>query len=30
MPAAYKSKTIHDIEMKFSGVVDNHKVINLL
>ena len=26
--AAYNSKTIHGIEMKFGRVVENHKLIN--
>ena len=30
VPAAFNSKTIHDIEMKFSRVVENHKLINLV
>ena len=28
--AAYNSKTIHDIEMKFGRVVENYKLINLV
>ena len=30
MPAAYNSKTIKDNEIKFGGVVENHKLINLV
>ena len=30
MPAAHKSKTINGNQMKFGGVVENHKLINLL
>ena len=30
VPAAYNSKIIHDIEMKFGRVVENHKPINLM
>ena len=30
MPAAYKSKTISDNEIKFVGVVENHRLINLV
>ena len=30
MPAAYNSKTIHGIAMKFGRVVENHKAINLV
>ena len=30
MPAAHNSKTIDGIEMKFGGVVENHKLINLV
>ena len=30
MPAAHNSKTIHGIERKFGGVVENHKLINLV
>ena len=29
MPAAYDSKYINDIEIKFDGVVENHELINL-
>ena len=30
MSAANSSKTITDIEMQFGGVVENHKLINLV
>ena len=30
MPAAHNSKTINDKGMKFGGVVENHKLINLV
>ena len=30
MSAAYNSKTIHGIEMKFGRIVENHKLINLV
>ena len=30
VPATHDSRTIHDIEMKFGKVVDNHKLINLM
>ena len=30
VPAAHNSKTIHDIEMKFVTVVQNHKLVNLV
>ena len=30
LPAAYKSKTISDNEIKFVGVVENHRLINLV
>ena len=30
MPAAYNSKTINDNEMKFTEVVKDHCVINLV
>ena len=30
VPAAYNSKTIQDIEMKFVGVVENNKLIGLV
>ena len=30
VPAAYNSKTIHDIEMKFGRIVENYKLINLV
>ena len=30
MPAAHNSKTINDNRMKFGGVVENHKLINLV
>ena len=30
VPAAYNSKTIHGIEMKFGRVVESHKLINLV
>ena len=30
VPAAHNSKTIDGIEMKFGGVVENHKLINLV
>ena len=30
VPAVYNCKPINDIEMKFGGVVENHKLINLL
>ena len=30
MPTAYNSKTINDNEMKFVGVVEDHKLINLV
>ena len=30
MSAAYNSKTIHDNEMKFGRVVENHNLINLV
>ena len=30
MPAAYNSKAIHGIDMKFDRVVENHKLINLV
>ena len=30
MTAAYNSKTIQDIEIKFGGIVENCKVINLV
>ena len=30
VPAAYNSKTINDIEIRFGGVVENHKRINLV
>ena len=29
MPAAYNSKIIHGIEMKFGRAVEKHKLINL-
>ena len=29
-PAAYNSKTIHGIEMKFGQLVENHKLINFV
>ena len=28
--AAYNSKTIHGIQMKFDRVVENHKLLNLV
>ena len=30
VPAARNSKTIHDIEMKFGWVIENHTLINLV
>ena len=30
LPAANNSKTIHDIEIKFGRVVENHKLIKLV
>ena len=30
VPAANSSKTITDIEIQFGGVVENHKLINLV
>ena len=30
VPVAYNSKTINDNEMEFGGVVENHKLINLV
>ena len=30
MPVAHNSKTIDDNGMKFGGVVENHKLINLV
>ena len=30
MPAAHNFKTINDNEMKFAGVVKNHKLIHLV
>ena len=30
MPAAHNSKTSDDNGMKFGGVVENHKLINLM
>ena len=30
VPAARNSKTINDNGMKFGGVIDNHKLINLV
>ena len=30
MPAAHNSETINHDEMKFDGVVENHKLINLV
>ena len=30
VPAAHNSKTINDNGMKFGGVVENHKLINLV
>ena len=30
VPAAYNSKTIHGIEMKFGRIVENYKLINLI
>ena len=30
VPAAHNSKPIHCIEIKFSRVVENHKLINLV
>ena len=30
VPAAFNSKTIHGIEMRFGRVVDNHKLIHLV
>ena len=30
MPAAYNSKNIHGIKMKFGRVVENDKLINLV
>ena len=30
VPVAYNSKTINDNEMEFDGVVENHKLINLV
>ena len=30
MLAAYNSKTINDSGVKFGGVVENHKLINLV
>ena len=29
VPASHNSKTINDNEMKFVGVLENHKLINL-
>ena len=29
VPAAHNSKTIHGIERKFGGVLENHKLIKL-
>ena len=30
MPAAHNSKTFNDNRMKFDGVVENYKLINLV
>ena len=30
MPVAHNSKTIYDNGIKFGGVVENHKLINLV
>ena len=30
LPAAYNSRNIHGIEIEFSRVVENHKLINLV
>ena len=30
MPAAHNSKTVNDNEMKFDGIVENHRLINLV
>ena len=30
MPAAHNSKIINDNEMKFGGIVENYKLINLV
>ena len=30
VPAAHSSKTIHGIEMKFGGEIENHKLIKLV
>ena len=30
MPAAHNSKIIYDNEMKLSGAVENHKLINVV
>ena len=30
VPAAHNSKTINDNEMKFGGIVESHKLINLV